>query len=544
MKHSYALLALAACTLWPACFLQAQTKPTLFQDINPLQSVPADPLGNTRSGIYGSDIIAWNNALYFNGIAPTGTDSSYVPELWQYDGSSAPARAILMSAAGGYAYVSEGGFSNYKGKLYYSGGNTAAGWELAAYDGVHPPAVVANLSPGASPSSPGYFAVLNGYLFFCADSGMYGRELYRYDGLRQPRRIAIGADTFLSQGSDPAELTPFKGNIYFAAFPPGDTQRRLYQCDQNGNYALAKGAGGLGHVYGLLALEHDLYFIAHTPANGFELYSYDGDTALRLTDIGAGPINGLPEDKISWNHFRTAFRPALYGGALYFAGSTTGVNYQLYKYDLNTRSSALAAALHPSGVSRPSGVPMAPNSFQAYDGSLFFAAYSAAAGYELWKWDGSACALFADMQPGPKGSLAWFDDSVAAYPQRFSAPGFTEFKGQLFFVVVDSLYGRELWRMGTQTNGITQARWQGSLKLYPNPASNSATLALTLPTAQRLSLSLTDAAGREVYHLVDREYPSGTSSEFIPLKGLAPGPYFYRLLGGGQCVAAGALMRQ
>lgn len=193
--------------------------------------------------------------------------------------------------------------------------------------------------------------------------------------------------------------------------------------------------------------------------------------------------------------------------------------------------------------------PLTPNRFKVYDGSLFFAAYTLATGYELWKWDGANCGLFADIQPGHLGSLAWVDaDSLTGWSNRnlFNLPYFTEYKGQLYFGAVDTVHGRELWRMGTQTssNGITQAKWQGAVKLYPNPASGNATLELTLPSAQPLSLSLTDASGKEVYQLPVREFSGGKSSVSIPLQSLAPGQYFYRLLGGGQSLAAGALLRQ
>lgn len=531
----------------------AQKAPELVQDINTATNTLTTSNGN---GLVPSPMIVFKGKLFFNGNEP-----AHSLELWQYDGSSTPPSMVYDMEPGpgpsGGALL-QPGICNYNGKLFYCGGTHNTGLELVSYDGVNPPTVVADLNPGARHSLPCCFTAFKGNLFFSADTtdvlgGHYAPSFYRYDGVHRPRRISIGTETVGGNGNSAQEFTPYDTLLYFLATPSTAADHwdgRLYHTDQYGNYAPAKGTAGLSRLYGLMVSDPLMYFVAYTPAHGFELYSYDGDTALRVTEVGAGPINGLPKDTLWQTAGRASniYRLTFYKGAIYFPGSTTGVNYQLYKYDLLSKTTSLVATLHPDTLVQPHGLPLVPNSFQVYDGSLFFAAYTLATGYELWKWDGTNCALFADIQPGHLGSLAWVDSDTSWLPNRnlFNLPYFTEYKGQLYFGAVDTVHARELWRMGTQTssNGITQAKWEGAVKLYPNPATNSATLELRLSSAQRLSLSVSDVSGREVYHLANREYPSGTSSVAIPLQGLAPGQYFYRLLGGGECLAAGALLRQ
>ncbi len=538
--------------LMMCCFstLRAQKAPELVQDINTATNTLTTNNGN---GLIPSPMIVFKNKLYFN-----GNEMTHSAELWQYDGSTPPSMVYDMEPGigpNGGAFF-QGGICNYNGKLYYSGGTHLTGLELVSYDGVNPPVVVADLNPGARHSWPYCFTAFKGNLFFSADTtdilGLsYAPSFYRYDGVHRPRRISIGTETVGGNGSNAEEFTPYDTLLYFLANPSSSTDRydkRLYYTDQYGNYAPAKGTAGLSRIYGLMVSDPLMYFVAYTPAHGFELYSYDGDTALRVTDVGAGPINGLPKDSLWQTAGRASrvYKLTFYNGDIYFPGSTTGINYQLYKYTPFSGATSLVATLHPDSLVQPHGLPLVPNSFQVYDGSLFFAAYTLATGYELWKWDGTNCGLFADIQPGHLGSIAWVDADTSWLPNRnlFNLPYFTEYKGQLYFGAIDTIHGRELWRMGTQTNGITTAKWQGAVKLYPNPASSSATLEITVPSSQRLSVSLCDMAGKEVYQLPGREFPAGKSSVSLPLQSLSPGQYFYRLLCGGQSVATGVLLRQ
>lgn len=64
---------------------------------------------------------------------------------------------------------------------------------------------------------------------------------------------------------------------------------------------------------------------------------------------------------------------------------------------------------------------------------------------------------------------------------------------------------------------------------YPNPFSSQSTISYTLPTSQRVRISLYDGLGRAVRELVNRQIPAGSHRVEIDAATLASGVYFYRL---------------
>jgi hypothetical protein len=72
---------------------------------------------------------------------------------------------------------------------------------------------------------------------------------------------------------------------------------------------------------------------------------------------------------------------------------------------------------------------------------------------------------------------------------------------------------------------------------FPNPCRVSASIAYTLPVAQRVGLALFDVQGREVQRLVNQAQPAGRHQVQVSARGLANGVYFVRL-------RVGAVVRQ
>jgi len=69
-----------------------------------------------------------------------------------------------------------------------------------------------------------------------------------------------------------------------------------------------------------------------------------------------------------------------------------------------------------------------------------------------------------------------------------------------------------------------------SLASTPNPVATRGTLHFTLPAAGVVSLSLHDASGRRVAHLLDRsQLPAGAHRAVLDAHGLSSGIYFARL---------------
>ncbi|MEM9022154.1 MAG: alpha-amylase domain-containing protein [Bacteroidota bacterium] len=83
----------------------------------------------------------------------------------------------------------------------------------------------------------------------------------------------------------------------------------------------------------------------------------------------------------------------------------------------------------------------------------------------------------------------------------------------------------------TQPAGLSTPAPQPSLEavLYPNPAEDVAFLEYFLPGDSYVSLEITDALGRTVYALPAQWRLQGAQRLTLPLEGLNPGMYFYRL---------------
>src|SRR5262249_15440741 len=108
-----------------------------------------------------------------------------------------------------------------------------------------------------------------------------------------------------------------------------------------------------------------LYFTATTPANGTELYKYDG-TTLTLIDIVSGSGSSNPANLVNFN------------SALYFTATTPANGTELYRYDGTTLT--LIDIVSGSGSSNPANLTPVGS-------TLFFTALNGAAGVELWRSD-------------------------------------------------------------------------------------------------------------------------------------------------------------
>ena len=510
----------------------AQT-PTMVYDGYPGSYSGMGPEGN---------LVPYNGKLYYAGF-------SYLhgTQLWYYDGTGTPQELDYWSGTA-HGLSSSPYITPYKGKLYFDAYKQATGHEVTSFDG-SAFSLVLDVIPGQPSSGPHFFTELQsaGLLFFAAaDSLTIGSngasnsiELYRYDGTNPPTCIRVN-DGSNPNGSQPNYLQALGAYIYFSAIPGGfGTVSKLFSAGVAGAATLAKGATHLTSAAEKLLVGNKIYFTAYEPATGAELYSYDGDTAIRLTDIAPGMLNGLALPSLNNRPLRD--KPALYKDAIYFPGSTDGVSSQLYAYNLSTGRTSLMHTINPGGDGIVSNL-------YVYRDSLFFTANTAAAGVELWMFDGDidSCALYADIWPGPNSGMAGGNGSTPKNPYV----AFTEFKGDLYFKAQDGGHGVELWRIkgpaaGGPVTGVQQVRLNGSISVYPNLASVEAILDVSLQEDMKLSFSLSDMSGRLVYSTGMKIYQKGSNKVGVPMQGLSAGQYQYHVLGErGGTLAAGVITKQ
>jgi ELWxxDGT repeat protein len=501
MKCTVLTLALVCFTL----HLGAQA-PTLVSDLYP---GPKD--GNPEN------LVVYNNRLYFY-----ASDSLRGSELWYVDSNSTLRFAGEVNAGpsnGTSTTWAIGGLSaGYNGKFYYQATpqNHVGYYGIYEYDGVHPPVI----APGCAGFSEDFRnpTVVGNKLYF-RDS----YRLYSYNGLDTPLNIPLNGYRINQWGANTlSPMVEFRGKLYFAADAgPASVRSELYcfnPIDTSINLVADIFPGYLGSAPSSLSVLGDkLYFAASDDSSYKEhLFSFDG-TSVR--NLSVSSTNGFG----SMGDFMSDF--ATLNGAIYFKASIVSNSHDaLYKYDTANKTVTLVKDIDPGGL---------PKIYMLYGSPhhIYFMGYTAATGYEVWRSDGTTCSMLADLNPGPADGSGF-------------AP-FAYHNGYVYFNGDDGTLGFELYKIGdAPLSAITSASWTGNVVLFPNPATNTATLSISLQTPQSLSITMHDVAGKVVYNSGTISFPSGKTALSIPIQHLSPAQYFYTISGADKKLACGTLIRQ
>jgi ELWxxDGT repeat protein len=260
---------------------------------------------------------------------------------------------------------------------------------------------------------------------------------------------------------------------------------------------IASGAASSTPV-NLVEINSKLYFSASTSTYGRELYSYDGSSVLRVTDVASGAGNGV--------YPSTANVIMGLNNVVYFSGSSTGTGYQLYKFDPSTGNATLVYNINPGGDA-------APSNFVVYKGNLYFSAFTSTAGREIWWFDGTTTNMVTDLNPGIGNS---------------AATDFYVWANNLYFNASNGTSGFELFRINDPTS-VKNVAFGGQLSVFPNPAPGDVTLDLSLDKAEALRISVYDIQGRIVWEKAQTRYNAGTTKIVLPATRFAAGTYCYLL---------------
>ncbi|MDQ5859159.1 MAG: hypothetical protein M3542_12910 [Acidobacteriota bacterium] len=391
-------------------------------------------------------------------------------ELWRSDGTAlgtALVRDIRHGPVGGCLVSRE--ISRFDDKLYFSADDGMTGRELWRSDGTaESTALVADIAEGAVGSNPENFAPTPRILFFRATHPASGAELWRTDTLNRTsmvRDIRPGLD-----GSYPHPWSLLGDVIYF--FAEGD----LWVSDGSfsGTRVLKRGSASSP-----VALEERAYFSAADTASiglwrtdGTEagtalvksiesragssepqlLADFSGELLFVATETpgvrrlwrsdGSAEGTVRVSDRVGFHSFAPP-QPGFFRGALFVAGWDQAHGAELWRSDGTDAGTWLVSDISPG----PGNVVVdsRPNDFTLVRDRLFFEAYDAAHGGELWKTDGTAAGttLVKDVRPGPDGSI----------PSEL-----TEFRGTLFFIALNGSTGGELWKSDGTEDGTVQVK--------------------------------------------------------------------------------------
>jgi ELWxxDGT repeat protein len=180
----------------------------------------------------------------------------------------------------------------------------------------------------------------------------------------------------------------------------------------------------------LTAFASSLYFDAHTIPTGTELWKYDGTQISLADDINDTTADGTIAGNSSTPNWLTPFN-----GALYFSAFDARRGTELWRY--NGTTAVRAADVNPDANDNIKTNPNSswPSNLTVLNNTLYFTANGGSrSNYELWKFDGTTATLAANIHPDT-------GLDYSSYPT-----GLTAFNGALYFSADDGSNGYELWK--------------------------------------------------------------------------------------------------
>jgi len=352
------------------------------------------------------------------------TDNDGVRKLWKSDGTTAGTVVVKEPSAGG-PIIGFGSNSNmvvFNNQLFFAAAaNTGPafgnGTELWKSDGTAAGTLqVQDFFIGNASTSPRNLTVVGNRLVFAGLSSFVfnpvanfavpaNEELLATDGTTIQFLKDINPDnTFPVLGnSGIAELTVAGGKAYFSAFGGNNLGTELWVTDGTpGGTMLVKdivpGPGSSSPTM-LSAAKGQLYFSAFENATGYELYRSDGTTGgtALVADIlpgfnssSPGPVEGVGGMT----------------GEIFF--SATEIISTVSKRSLYRSNGTSGAAVVPtSSAASPS-----PSSLTGFGNRLWFGAFNDANQYELWILDPASTSAFTAC----KGASGCFIPNVGNQP--------------------------------------------------------------------------------------------------------------------------------
>lgn len=284
--------------------------------------------------------------------------------------------------------------------------------------------LVADLNPGSSGSYPTNLYVYKNCLFFSAYTVATGRELWGFDGASvslisnlNDTVTDAGGGLFIGNDSSPSGFATYSNALFFSAFEPANGDELWRYDGTNANRVTDINPGSSDSFpQQLTVMGSELFFSANNGIGkaNYELWKYNGSTALQVTNIH-------PDSGNDYSSYPSGI--TLFNGALYFMADDGTHGYELWK--ASSTNATLLTDINPGSSDS------FPQYFTALNKKLYFQAYTSTSGYELWQTDGTNTSLVADLNPG----------SSSSYPKNFEV-----FNNALYFQANDGTNGYELWK--------------------------------------------------------------------------------------------------
>ena len=362
----------------------------------------AEPLPSS-----GGELVEFNGDLVFANFSG----------MWRTDGTAAATEQISVNLVGAGGYVRFGNelFFNGLGDYYESEpwrtDGTADGTEM-----------IANVVPGfhtvilgccANSSNPRQLTPADDAVYFVGESaeGFEDTELWRTDGTATGTVRVVDACPGLCD-SDPADLTPIGGSLFFSAFD--GSQRTIWR------HPYGDGAESLGPANGIdvsaaAPLGQQLAYFGAVPGSpGHHLFL--ADAAGQVTRVRDLTTDGLPT---------FVYDAVSYAGRVVFRAANEVHGTELWKTDGTADGTRLIDDLWPGSAGSD------PGELTEVGDVLVFRA-NGGSGHEPWAYDGYGLRQLADVNEG----------AVASLPTDFTLVG-----DRMLFEAWTPDTGREMWTL-------------------------------------------------------------------------------------------------
>ena len=300
-----------------------------------------------------------------------------------------------------------------RGTLFFTATDGTHGRELWKSDGTCTgTALVDDIRPGHGSSEVNELTEISGTVFFRANDGTHGAQVWKTDGTKAGTvmltDIALG-----DAGPSPNGLTASGSTLFFVAYSTsisGDPE--LWKSDGTvagtvmvKDLMLTSTSGGFAYVGHPIDVSGTLFFGAQEGGGDGELWKSDGTTAGTLVLKHFGQTQAFSEPSLVGSIGRTLLFVAddgVSGGELWRSDGTES-GTEIVRDIAPGQSSSMPLG---SGA----GTELGPYYLlgMLVGDELYFDAFNASLGFELWKSDGTTdgTQLVKDIFPGPKSSAS------------------------------------------------------------------------------------------------------------------------------------------
>jgi ELWxxDGT repeat protein len=385
--------------------------------------------GGSNPGQYMAIVVG--DTLYFD-----ANDGSSGHELWAHDTSNRSTWRVadINSGTGGSNPGSYGMEILVGDTLYFNAYDGSSGGELWAHDTSNASTWrVADINSGTDGSTPGYYmAILVGdTLYFDAYDANSRNELWAHDTLNALIWRVAEINSGTGGSSSPGQFMAIVvGDTLYFSVNDGSSGHELWAHDTSNasTWRVAEIYSGIGHstpgYYMAILVGDTLYFSANDGSSGHELWAHDTSNAStwRVADFNSG--NGIGSNP-------GEFMEILVGDTLYFSAFDANSGHELWAHDTSNASTWRVADIDSgTGSSKPGYYGMEI----LVGDTLYFSAYDGSSGRELWAHDTSNASTWqvADINSGTDNSNPGYYMAIVV-------------GDMLYYDADDGFRGIELW---------------------------------------------------------------------------------------------------